>query len=116
MEKSWAIMGRMVFYPKNGWHSMKNNMLKYKKISNFRLITVNGEHIFFSIKKFGFFFCKLHPSRKQRYEGGGVIQIQNLSIYIKATICPSLQCDYKTAKKNIEEEEALALGSFKFYN
>ena len=55
-------MGHMVFYPKNGWHSMKNNMLKYKKISNFRLITVNGEHIFFSIKKFWFFFCKLHPS------------------------------------------------------
>ena len=62
---------------------MKNKMLKYKKINNFGLITVNGEHIFFSIKKFGFFFCKLQPSQDEitllgaakivtRWEGGGV--------------------------------------------
>ena len=55
-------MGYMIFYPKNGWHSMKNKMLKNKKINSFGLITVNDDHIFFSIKKFGFFFCKLHPS------------------------------------------------------
>ena len=56
-------MGHMVFYPKNGWHSMKNKMLKYKKINNFGLITVNDDHIFFSIKKFGYYFCIIQGER-----------------------------------------------------